>query len=67
MLATVGWQSTMGSTPRYFGLDPSGTLLCAGNQNSNSIVNFRIDQSTGKLTPVGEPVRTGSPVTIVFR
>jgi len=67
LLATVGWQSTMGSTPRFFGLDPSGTLLCAGNQNSDTIVNLLIDQSTGKLTPVGEPVRTGSPVTIVFR
>jgi len=67
LLATVGWQSTLGSTPRFFGLDPSGTLLCAGNQNSDTIVNFRIDQSTGKLNPVGEPVRTGSPVTIVFR
>ncbi|HUU73498.1 MAG TPA: lactonase family protein [Burkholderiales bacterium] len=67
LLATVGWQSTMGSTPRFFGLDPSGTVLCAGNQNSDNIVNFRVDQSTGKLAPVGEPVRTGSPVTIVFR
>jgi 6-phosphogluconolactonase (cycloisomerase 2 family) len=42
-------------------------LLCAGNQNSDTIVNFRVDQSTGKLNPVGKPVRTGSPVTIVFR
>jgi 6-phosphogluconolactonase (cycloisomerase 2 family) len=67
LLATVGWQSTQGSTPRFFGLDPSGTLLCAGNQNSDTIVNFRVDQSTGKLNPVGKPVRTGSPVTIVFR
>jgi 6-phosphogluconolactonase (cycloisomerase 2 family) len=67
LLATVGWQSTHGSTPRFFGLDPSGTLLCAGNQNSDTIVNFRVDQSTGKLNLVGEPVRTGSPVTIVFR
>ena len=67
LLATVGWQSTEGSTPRYFGLDPSGNLLCAGNQNSDTIVNFRVDQSTGKLYPLGDPVRSGSPVTIVFR
>ncbi len=67
LLATVGWQSTQGSTPRYFGLDPSGMLLCAGNQNSDTIVNFRVNQSTGRLNPIGETVRTGSPVTIVFR
>lgn len=67
LLATVGWQSTEGRTPRFFGIDPSGMLLCAGNQNSDSIVNFRVDQSTGRLNPVGDTVRTGSPVTIVFR
>ncbi len=67
LLATVGWQPTQGNTPRFFGLDPSGTLLCAGNQNSDTIVSFRVDQSTGKLNPAGEPVRFGSPVTIVFR
>ncbi len=66
LLATVGWQSTQGSTPRFFGLDPSGTLLSAGNQNSDTIVNFRVDQSTGKLSPVGAPIRTGSPVAILF-
>ena len=43
------------------------TLLCAGNQNSDTIVNFRIDQSTGQLNPVGEPIPFGSPVSIVFR
>jgi 6-phosphogluconolactonase len=66
LLTQVGWQSTEGSTPRYFGLDPSGALLYAGNQDSDTVVTFRIDQATGKLTPTGQVVQTGSPVTIVF-
>jgi YVTN family beta-propeller protein len=62
----VGWQSTEGKTPRYFGLDPSGTFLYAGNQDSDTIMTFRIDQATGKLTATGQVIQTGSPVTIVF-
>ena len=67
LLATVGWQSTQGRTPRFFGVDPTGTLLCAANENSDTIVNFRVNQSSGRLDPIGNPVSFGSPVTIVFR
>jgi 6-phosphogluconolactonase (cycloisomerase 2 family) len=62
----VGWKPTEGRKPRYFGLDPSGTLLYAGNQDSDTVITFRVDQATGKLTPTGQVVQTGSPVTIVF-
>ena len=54
-------------TPRFFALDPSCTLLYAANQDSDTIVTFRVDQATGKLAPTGEVVKTGSPVSIVFR
>ena len=47
--------------------DPTGTLLSAGNQNSDTIVNFRVNQSSGRLKPIGNPVNFGSPVTIVYR
>jgi len=67
LLETVGWQPTQGSTPRFFGFDPSGTLLCACNQSSDTIVNFSVDPSTGALSPLPNPVQTGSPVTVVFR
>ena len=67
LLQIAGWQSTQGSTPRFFGFDPSGELLCACNQSSDTIVNFNVDPSTGRLSPIPNPVRTGSPVTIVFR
>ena len=62
----VGWEPTQGNTPRYFGFAPSRTLLYAGNQDSDTVVTFRVDQATGKLTPTGQVVQTGSPVTIVF-
>jgi 6-phosphogluconolactonase (cycloisomerase 2 family) len=67
MLSAVGWESTQGRTPRYFGLDPSRTHLYAANQNSDTVVIFRVNQTTGKLTPTGEVIKVGSPSTIVFR
>ena len=56
-----------GHAPRYFGLDPSGTELYAANQNSDTIVIFRVDPATGKLAATGQVVKAGSPSTIVFR
>ena len=67
VLSPVGWESTQGRVPRFFGLDPSGAFLYAANQNSDTIVAFTVDQSTGKLKPTGQVVKTGSPSSIVFR
>ncbi len=66
-MTPVGCEPTQGKTPRFFTLDPSGTVLYAANQDSDAIVCFRVDQVTGKLTPTGQVVKTGSPSTIVFR
>ena len=62
----VGWESTQGETPRFFTLDTNGNLLYAANLNSDSIVVFRVDRKSGKLTPTGQIVETGSPSRILF-
>jgi 6-phosphogluconolactonase (cycloisomerase 2 family) len=67
MLNSVGWESTRGKTPRFFTLDPSGKFLYAANETSDTIVGFRIDESSGKLDLIGTIAQTGSPVCIVFR
>ena len=66
MLTPVGWEPTQGKTPRFFALDPSGTSLYAANQDSDTIVAFRVDPATGKLAPTGQIVKTGSPSSIVL-
>ena len=58
--------STGGNWPRNFALDPSGRLLFVANQRSNSIVAFRVDQATGRLTPTGQQVEVPSPVCVRF-
>ncbi len=46
-------------------IDPSGTFLYAGNQNSDTIAVFRIHPVTGRLMP-GPIVQTPVPVDIEF-
>jgi|SRR5712664_336244 len=57
---------TMGKTPRNFAIDPTGKFLLAANQASNNIVIFRIDSTTGALTPTGEIAEAPAPVCIIF-
>ena len=62
----VGHESTRGKTPRGFALDPSGSWLLAANQDSDTIVTFRRDAETGKLTATGAVTDSPSPVAILF-
>ena len=66
-LSPVGWEPTQGKTPRFFAIEPSGALLYAANMDSDTIVVFRVDAGSGKLTPTGQVIKTGSPSSIVFR
>jgi 6-phosphogluconolactonase len=52
--------------PRAIQLDPTGTWLYALNQKGDSIVQFAIDQQTGKLTPTGNVAEVPTPVSLVF-
>jgi 6-phosphogluconolactonase len=63
-LSLVGYEPTLGSTPRNFAIDPTGTILLAANQDSDSIVTFHIDQQTGELHPTGDVAEVPMPVCI---
>jgi 6-phosphogluconolactonase len=52
--------------PRALQLDPTGTWLYALNQKGDSVVQFAIDQQTGKLTPTGNVAEVPTPVSLVF-
>jgi 6-phosphogluconolactonase len=65
-LALVEHQSTLGRTPRNFGIDPTGTWLLAANQDSDTVVVFRVDAKSGRLTPTGTSVSVAAPVCVKF-
>lgn len=66
-LTLVQHQSTLGRTPRNFAIAPGGDFLIAANQDSSSLVTFAIDQATGRLSPVGDPVEVPTPVCVTFQ
>jgi 6-phosphogluconolactonase len=73
-LTPLGWAPTHAKSPRFFGLDPTAQILYAANadegfsnqQNTDTIVPFRINQANGMLTPSGQVIKTNSPCTIVL-
>jgi len=61
-LTLKGVQSTEGSHPRNFTIDPSGQFLLVANRDSNNIVVFSINRQTGLLTLIGKPFSVPDPV-----
>ncbi|ATB33436.1 lactonase family protein [Melittangium boletus] len=51
--------------PRDFIIDPTGTFLLVANQKGNTVVAFRRDTQTGKLTQVGQPLGIPAPTSIL--
>jgi 6-phosphogluconolactonase len=47
-------------TPRDFGMEPGGRFLIVANQGTSTVLVFRIDQTAGTLTRVGNPVSVPS-------
>lgn len=60
----LGHESTQGEIPRNFGLDPTGQYLLAANQNSDTIVVFKIDQQSGALVSNGVKIPVPTPVCV---
>ena len=63
-LTSLGHESTRGQTPRNFAIDPSGAWLLAANQDTSTIVPFRIHPQTGHLHPTGHITQIPNPVCI---
>ncbi len=65
-LTFLGVQNTKGEVPRDFAIDPSGQFLLVGNQNSDSIITFRVNQTTGILEDMGVSKFVNTPVCLKF-
>ena len=57
--------STHGRTPRNFAISPNGEWLLAANQDSDSIVSFRIN-SDGRLAPASSTAGIPTPACVKF-
>jgi 6-phosphogluconolactonase (cycloisomerase 2 family) len=61
LLSPTGFAHTRGATPRHFQFDSSGQWLICANQDSNQIVVFHFNLSTGELTYSGYKYNVPSP------
>jgi len=67
LLTRNSYASSQGKGPRFFTVNPIGDWIYAASENSDTIVGFSIDRSTGKLVQAGFLINTDSPVCIVFK
>ncbi|MGZ5255661.1 MAG: lactonase family protein [Flavitalea sp.] len=65
-LTNKGFQSTLGTAPRNFVIDPTGNFLLVANQMTNTIVVFKRNKKTGMLTETGNVINVPSPVCLKF-
>ena len=63
-LTFKGNQSSFGSHPRNFTIDPTGNYLLAANQDSESVIIFKRDKETGLLTKTGKEIHIPRPVCL---
>ena len=63
-LTHVGRHSSEGVRPRNFMIDPTGKYLLAANMNSDNIVVFKRDKTTGGITPTGTEAKVSMPVCL---
>jgi 6-phosphogluconolactonase len=66
-LKVIGYQSTEGTQPRIFAIDPSGKFLVVANVTSNNLVVFKRDAETGVLSKTGVKVQIKSPSCVQFK
>jgi 6-phosphogluconolactonase len=65
-LKLVEQADTGGIMPRNFAIDPTGAYLLVAHQYSNTVVVFKIDRATGRLTKTGNEIKLDVPVCIQF-
>lgn len=65
-LTAVGHQNAGVKTPRNFAIEPTGQYMLVANQSGGNVIVFRIDQTTGELTPTGASVEVPTPVCVRF-
>lgn len=59
--------ASQGRKPRFMSLTPDGTRLFVANEETDTIVSFDVDQTSGALTANGQFIKTGSPVCMIFK
>lgn len=66
LLTFVDRQGTGGNHPRNFVIDPTGNFLLVANMNSNNVIVYKINRTTGKLMQTNNRIDLDSPSCLKF-
>ncbi|WP_299461846.1 lactonase family protein [uncultured Gimesia sp.] len=66
-LTLIGIEPSLGKGPQNLAITANGKFLLCANMPGNNVIVFSIDETTGKLTPVGNPIEMPSPSCIMIR
>ena len=56
-----------GDWPRYFAIDPSGTIMVVADQKSDTFESFYVDADTGLLSSTGQVGAFPAPAFVCFK
>lgn len=65
-MSPLGHYPTLGLTPRFITFNSDCSRLYAANEDSDTIVEMKLDSDTGIITYTGRVIPTESPVCITF-
>ena len=63
----LAYYPTLGLTPRFITFDKRYEHFYAANEDSDTIIEMKLDETTGSMTYTGRVIHTESPVCITFR
>lgn len=63
----IGYYPTLGMTPRFISFNRDYSLFYAANEDSDTIVEMKLDEENGRMDYTGRVLHTESPVCITFK
>lgn len=63
----LGYYPTLGLTPRFISFNLDCSKFYVANEDSDTIVEMKLDSETGSMTYTGRIIATESPVCITFK
>lgn len=63
----LGYYPTLGLTPRFISFNLDYSKFYVANEDSDTIIEMKLDSETGRMEYTGRVISTESPVCITFR
>ena len=66
-MTTLGYLPTLGKTPRFMTFNEDGSRFYVANEDTDTIIEMKLDAEKGSMDYTGRVIHTESPVCIIFK